>query len=207
MPSGVRGWLARITRYRRRLIPSPVRAAWYHAAALLREFRLPIFGFLLLTVVGGFAYGELYQVLRGDEVLLIDRPYVFVQLMTIEASDAVPPRGGSRGVLVRHARGLRAAGHVGCRRLRRFCFSIVTSRETLGRRPWPVAETSFLVGRTVGDLQTDQELDIVLVERTGEVSVQPSRDLTVQAGDDLVFFARHDRVLDVVPRNVAWATG
>ena len=80
LPSGVRGRPARITRYRRRLIPRPVRAAWYHAAALLREFRLPIFGFLFLTVVGGFAYGELYEALRGDDMPIIDRPYVIVQL-------------------------------------------------------------------------------------------------------------------------------
>ena len=90
-------------------------------------------------MVGGFAYGELYEALRGDDMPIIDRPYVIVQLMILEASEAFPPE--------------------------------------------------------------------VLVERTGDVSVQPSRDLTVQAGDDLVFFARHDRVLDVVSRNVAGAAG
>ena len=29
----------------------------------------------------------------------------------------------------------------------------------------------------------------------------------LEAGDDLVFFARHDRVLDLVSRNVAGAAG
>jgi Trk K+ transport system NAD-binding subunit len=47
----------------------------------------------------------------------------------------------------------------------------------------PVEAGSFFVGRTVGDLQTDHDLDIVLVERSGEVSVQPERDITLQAGD------------------------
>ncbi len=365
MPSGVRGRPARITRYRRRLIPRPVRAAWYHAAALLREFRLPIFGFLFLTVVGGFAYGELYEALRGDDMPLIDRPYVIVQLMILEAPEAVPPEAAlvafwyampvafvllvalgaadfvnlvfnrdeqrnpwaeALALTYRNHVIVFGAGHVGERVIRDLVdmgldvvaidqsprplveehltemgvpvlrgdgrHSTTLDKARLDRaeafiactgddqvnmevimkvrhanpgvrivsRMWdrrfadqlkqflnvqsvlssadlaapafagaalgieitqtleiegveystirlPVAETSFLVGRTVGDLQTDQELDIVLVERTGEVSVQPSRDLTVQAGDDLVFFARHDRVLDVVSRNVAGAAG
>lgn len=365
MPSGVRGRPARITRYRRRLIPRPVRAAWYHAAALLREFRLPIFGFLFLTVVGGLAYGELYEALRGDEMPLIDRPYVIVQLMILEASEAVPPEAAlvafwyampvafvllvalgaadfvnlvfnrdeqrnpwaeALALTYRNHVIVFGAGHVGHRVIRDLvdmgldvvaidqsprplveehltemgvpvlrgdgrhsttldkarldraeAFIACTGNDQVNMeaimkvrhanpgvrivsRMWdrrfadqlkqflnvqsvlssadlaapafagaalgieitqtleiegveystirlPVAETSFLVGRTVGDLQTDQELDIVLVERTGEVSVQPSRDLTVQAGDDLVFFAWHDRVLDVVSRNVAGAAG
>ena len=49
------------------------------------------------------------------------------------------------------------------------------------------------------------DLDIVLVERDGEVSVQPSREITLEAGDGLVLFARQDRVREVVSRNVSEA--
>ncbi len=206
-------------------------------------------------MVGGFAYGELYEVLRGDEMPLIDRPYVIVQLMILEAPEAVPPEAAlvafwyampvafvllvalgaadfvnlvfnrdeqrnpwaeALALTYRNHVIVFGAGHVG-ERVIRDLVDMGLDVVAIDQSPiegveystirLPVAETSFLVGRTVGDLQTDQELDIVLVERTGEVSVQPSRDPTVQAGDDLVFFARHDRVLDVVSRNVAGAAG
>jgi hypothetical protein len=73
------------------LIPRSVHAAWHHSAALLREFRIPIVGFLFLTLVGGFLYGEVYEDIRGGRVPLIDRPYVIVQLMVLEAPETVPP--------------------------------------------------------------------------------------------------------------------
>lgn len=66
-------------------------AAWRHSAALLREFRIPIVGFLVLTLVGGFLYGEVYEAIRGGRVSLINRPYVIVQLMVLEAPETVPP--------------------------------------------------------------------------------------------------------------------
>lgn len=66
----------------------------------------------------------------------------------------------------------------------------------------PVEHGSFLAGRTVGDLQTGHHLDIVLVERNGDVNVQPSRELTLEVGDDLVLFAQQERVLDLVSPNV-----
>ena len=69
----------------------------------------------------------------------------------------------------------------------------------------PVELGSFFVGKTVGDLQHDHHLDIVLLERDDEVSVQPSREITLQAGDGLVMFARQDRVMKVVARNVSEA--
>jgi len=68
-----------------------MRAAWYHALALSREFRVPIVGFILLVGVGGLIYGELYEALRGVTVPLIVRPYVILQLMILEAPEAVPP--------------------------------------------------------------------------------------------------------------------
>ena len=61
-------------------------------------------------------------------------------------------------------------------------------------------------GGVLVDLQNDHHLDIVLVERNGEVSVQPAREITLEAGDGLVLFARQDRVLEVVLRNLTGAT-
>jgi Trk K+ transport system NAD-binding subunit len=44
-------------------------------------------------------------------------------------------------------------------------------------------------------------MDVVLHQRGEEVGVQPSRELTVEPGDTLVVFARHDRILEVVSAN------
>ena len=44
------------------------------------------------------------------------------------------------------------------------------------------------------------------VERNGEVSVQPVREIAFEAGDGLVLFACQDRVLEVVSRNLTGAT-
>ena len=78
-----------------RFFPRTARAAWHHAVALLREFRGPLAGFLLLIVVGGLIYGEVYEAVRGVPMPLIDRPYVVLQLMILEAPEAVPPEAGS----------------------------------------------------------------------------------------------------------------
>jgi Trk K+ transport system NAD-binding subunit len=68
-----------------------VGAARHHVVALLREFRGPIFAFLVVTIVGGLLYGELYQLARGVRIPLIDRPYIMVQLMVLEAPESPPP--------------------------------------------------------------------------------------------------------------------
>jgi Trk K+ transport system NAD-binding subunit len=65
-----------------------------------------------------------------------------------------------------------------------------------------VGQGSFLAGNTVGDLQTEHEMDIVLVDAAGTAAVQPSRELEVQVGDSVVFFARHDRALEVLSLNM-----
>jgi hypothetical protein len=65
-----------------------------------------------------------------------------------------------------------------------------------------VAHGSFLAGSTVGYLQTEHEMDIVLVDVAGTPAVQPPRDLEVQVGDSVVFFARHDRALEVLSLNM-----
>ena len=94
MSSAVRHRFARATRrIFRALFPRPLRAAWHYAVALFREFRVPVLGFLVLTVVGGLIYGEVYEVVRGGAMPLIDRPYVILQLMILEAREPVPPEG------------------------------------------------------------------------------------------------------------------
>ena len=50
-------------------------------------------GLVLLTMVGGLIYGEVYEAIRGGTVPLIDRPYIILQLMILEAPEPVPPEG------------------------------------------------------------------------------------------------------------------
>jgi hypothetical protein len=49
--------------------------------------------FFFLTLVGGLLYGEIYEAIRGATIPLMDRPYIMVQLMIMEAPEAVPPEG------------------------------------------------------------------------------------------------------------------
>lgn len=60
---------------------------------------------------------------------------------------------------------------------------------------------AFLDGGTVGQLQEENDMDIVLLERDGGVEVQPPNSIVVRGGDMLVLFARHDRVIDIASRN------
>jgi voltage-gated potassium channel len=60
---------------------------------------------------------------------------------------------------------------------------------------------SFLDGGTIGQLQDDNDMDIVLHGRDGDIEVQPDNELKVHGGDMLVIFARHDRIIDFVTRN------
>ncbi|MGD2069990.1 MAG: NAD-binding protein [Gemmatimonadota bacterium] len=93
MPPTVRSRLATVPRRRRlRAVFRRVRALRHHVAAVLREFRASILGFLLVTVGGGWLYGELYALARPGEpgIPFIDRPYIMVQLMVLEAPERVP---------------------------------------------------------------------------------------------------------------------
>jgi Trk K+ transport system NAD-binding subunit len=342
------------------MFPRAMRAAWYHALALSREFRVPIVGFILLVGVGGLIYGELYEALRGVTVPLIVRPYVILQLMILEAPEAVPPelplvafwyvmpvgfvllvslgaadfvnlvfnRDDQRNpwaealaLTYRNHVVVFGAGHVGQRVIKDLVtmgldvvaidqspstvaeqrlgemgvpivrgdgrLAVTLDKARLGHaeafvactgndqvnmeaimrvrhghpeirivaRMWDrrfaeqletflkvhsvlssadlaapafagaalgveitqtleierveystvrltVADKSFLVGSTVGHLQTKHDLDIVLVERDGHATVQPSREVEIVVGDGIVFFARHDRVLEVLSRNM-----
>jgi voltage-gated potassium channel len=353
------------SRRRRGFLVRKARATWRDTQALLREFRTPILGFLLVTVVGGFAYGELYHMARGEFIALIDRPYIMLQLMVLESPHDVPPEWflvafwyampptfiflvglGSADFmhLFFHRRGRRdawgaavastlknhvivmGAGHVGLRVIRELVglgYEVVAIdgspdpgvdeelerlhvpliREdgrvaaTLERaglasaeafvactgddhvnmeailkardrspdirivaRMWDrrfagqlqrflnvdqvlsssdlsapafagaavgieitqglmvngdeysmvrmtVGRRSSLAGRTVGQLQAEGSMDVVLHQRGEQVGVQPSRELAVEVGDTLVVFARHDRILEVVAANRNRAVG
>lgn len=64
-----------------------------------------------------------------------------------------------------------------------------------------VAPGSFMDGATVGQLQKVHEMDIVLHSDGGEVTVHPPHDRQLDAGDTVVIFAQHRKIMDVVARN------
>ncbi len=341
------------------LFSQRVRAVWHHTAALFREFRVPLFVFAVLTIGGGLIYGELYHMARGVDIPLIDRPYIIVQLMVLEAPEAVPPEwylvafwyamppalivlvalgaadfvnlflnrdanrdpwGEALALTYKNHIIVFGAGHVGFRVIRDLvemgleviaidhsprpgvekqlnklgvpCIrddarlpgtlkkarlkhaetfiactgddhvnleAILKVRHSqpdirIVSRVWDkrsseqlqqlmgvetvlssadlaapafagaavgieitqtlnvngteysmirmkVPDGSFLDGRTVGELQQSEQMDIVLHGSQGKAEVQPAGDTVVAAGDDLVMFARHDRLLEVVGRS------
>lgn len=70
--------------------PKPSRPRWQrvplafiHAiSTLIRQFRWPLLMFILVTIVGGYIYGELHGLTRQN-IAIIDRPYVMLQLMIL----------------------------------------------------------------------------------------------------------------------------
>lgn len=65
-----------------------------------------------------------------------------------------------------------------------------------------VVSGSFMEGKTIDFLQEDEDVDIVLHgAEGGEPVVHPDGAICVQAGDTLVVFARHDKIIDLVARN------
>jgi Trk K+ transport system NAD-binding subunit len=64
-----------------------------------------------------------------------------------------------------------------------------------------VEPDSFVEGMSVASLQSDNDMDVVLHGRGDDVRVHPEGEISVQAGDALVIFARHDRIVDLVARN------
>jgi voltage-gated potassium channel len=64
-----------------------------------------------------------------------------------------------------------------------------------------VEADSFLTNQTIGDLQTHNDMDIVLHGRDDQIQVHPDTGIRVHAGDTLVIFARHDKIIDIVARN------
>lgn len=333
-------------------------ALWRDTSALWREFNRPILIFLLVTIGGGFVYGELHEFSGREPLALIDRPYIMLQLMILETPYDAPEewyliiywyllpfvaifilgdgvaefvrlflnrdeRNGWREALVSTYRNhviVFGAGHVGLRVVRvlaemdlevvvldnqldeekkfvlgeldvpiilgdgrnpitldkagiRFAEAFVActgddhvNLETIMRvrqirpdirivvRVWDdmlgaqmrqfikvesvlsssglsapifaglalgvemtqsinidgedfstiklvVSERSFMAGRSVGDLQREEKMDIVLIGHNGITTVQPPHDVIVQAGDTVVIFAKHERSLAVAARN------
>lgn len=86
-------------RPRRRFIRF-IRAAWRDTSALWREFQVPVLIFVVVSVAGGFVYGELYEFAHQEEIAademagiaLIDRPYIMMQLMILESPHEAPPQ-------------------------------------------------------------------------------------------------------------------
>jgi Trk K+ transport system NAD-binding subunit len=65
-----------------------------------------------------------------------------------------------------------------------------------------VNRDSFMDQAKVGDLQRENNMDIVLHVPWGQsAQVQPDRDTVVRAGDTVVVFARHDITMRVASRN------
>jgi voltage-gated potassium channel len=59
----------------------------------------------------------------------------------------------------------------------------------------------FLDGRSVGELQREENMDVVLYSKQDKAEVQPAHNVMVGAGDTLVIFAQHSRILSVIARN------
>jgi voltage-gated potassium channel len=52
--------------------------------ALFNQFRWPILAFVVVTMIGGYLYGELHHYSGRSPIPLIDRPYTMLQLMILE---------------------------------------------------------------------------------------------------------------------------
>ncbi len=64
-----------------------------------------------------------------------------------------------------------------------------------------VERGSFMEGVAIERLQTENNFDIVLVERNSRVDVHPPGNLAIQAGDSVVIFARHAQIIGIVEAN------
>lgn len=368
MPHSVHSRLVAPSRVRRHgRLARRLRAGWTHLAALVREFRGPLIGFVLATVVGGMIYGELHAFARGAEaaIPIFDRPYTMLQLMLLEAPEDVPPEwylalfwyampalfivlvglgaadfldlffnreddrdrwSEALAMTFRHHAVVLGAGGVGLRVVRDLHdmgMDVVVidlhpepeAVEALGRLGTPIVQgdarlagtleraglpgadvfvactgddrinleaamkvrevnptvrlvarvwdrgigdqmarfgladevlsaadlsapafagaalgmeitqtvevkgqeystlkltasaDSFLVRSTVGEIEQEEHLEIVLVGHEGAMTVDPEPDVRIAPGDDVVVFARHDRILEVVARNRRGAAG
>jgi Trk K+ transport system NAD-binding subunit len=332
---------------------------WHDTAALGREFRTPILLFLFVTIVGGFVYGELWYLARGEYYELDVRPILMLELMILEPASEIPSEwylilfwyllpilgliivgrgaadfmrlffnrderrdawGEAVAATFRHHIIVFGAGHVGLRVIRELvhmgfdvvvidnepdpgvddemrkldvpllvadgrisntlekaqlrdadAFVACTGNDHINLevvmkardmnpdirivlRAWDtgfanqverfmnvqsvlsssdlsapafagaavgieitqtlvvnkveysmvrlnVVAGSFMDGATVGKLQQENDMDIVLYGRGDSAEVQPARDLVIHSGDTLVIFAQHDNILSVIARN------
>ncbi|MEL6270231.1 MAG: TrkA family potassium uptake protein [Chloroflexota bacterium] len=70
-----------------------VRAIWHDTRALMTEFRLPIIAFLIATVGGGWAYGQLLEIYDPElaaQFSYFDYPWMMAALMVLEPVHDVP---------------------------------------------------------------------------------------------------------------------
>lgn len=66
---------------------------------------------------------------------------------------------------------------------------------------------SFLDGAILGEIESDNDIDIMLHQREHDVIVHPPADIVVEAGDTLVMFALHSKIIEIVARNKRNANG
>lgn len=357
MPTGVESRLA--TPRRRSRLAGRLRAAVTHVSALLREFRIPLVGFGVTTIGGGALYGIIYEAIRGEFIPWVDRPYLMLQMMLLEAPESVPPElplvafyyllpvifivlvglgaadfldlffnrednrdrwGEAIAMTYRNHAIVLGAGHVGLRVVRdlhdmgmdvavidsspadsarealetwgvpcvmgdvllsstlaqagldqaevfvactgndRLNLEVVMKVRTKNERVRIIARVwdrsvgdrmerfgladtvmsaaalsapafagaalgieitqtiriagaeystarmgikpgSFMAGQKVGVLEDENDMEVVLVQEGEKVVIDPERDVPIAAGNHVVIFARHDRVLEVVSRN------
>jgi voltage-gated potassium channel len=65
-----------------------------------------------------------------------------------------------------------------------------------------VKKDSALAGKTIKQIQDDNQIDVVLHQSSsGQLTVRPARDLIVNAGDTLVLFAEHFLCIDIAQQN------
>ncbi len=68
-----------------------LRVGWHDTRALFREFRKPLFIFVLAIFVGGYIYMKLNNDWSDNDALnYVDMPYIMLALMVLEASIDVP---------------------------------------------------------------------------------------------------------------------
>ncbi|MBK8022175.1 MAG: potassium channel protein [Chloroflexi bacterium] len=60
---------------------------------------------------------------------------------------------------------------------------------------------SFMCGMTIDRLQSDNEVDVVLLERGEQVTVHPEGEIPVQTGDFVTIFARQNNVNSIIIQN------
>ncbi len=64
-----------------------------------------------------------------------------------------------------------------------------------------VAPESSLAGQTVGELQADKSLNVVMHSGPEGVSVNPGPDIRLQSGDELLVIAPMERLLEFEAMN------
>lgn len=108
----------------------------------------------------------------------------FLDVEVLSASDLAAPAFAGSAVGIEIAQTLQIDGHQ---------YSMIHLT---------VRDESFLAGQTIAELQSDEDIDIVLHGQVGEEPVvHPNGSIVVHPEDTLVLFARHDKITEIVSRN------